>query len=233
MNNMRYCRNCGGELVDVLSHLKCSSCGVLFDKPANSNVGSSTNSNVDSSVNPNVESSAGSDNSLSSASPKGAINNWAWNWTWEIQGQNLVFQRKIGDIAQIIAWFFLIVHALPFCLFLVGFIEAYILLAWILNVKTVTVNKDLFRIRTAPLPNPFDPDKDFKSSDITQLYCVKKINYGRRGSRTSYDLMCMFNSGNQVKLLRFSDYQQAKATEKLIEDFLGIENVAVAGEYCG
>ena len=257
MNNMRYCRDCGGELVDVLSHLKCSSCGVLFDKPGNPNAGSSVSSNVGSSVNSNVGSNASSnigsnanpnvgssananvgssarpDNSLPSAPPKGSLKSWAWNWTWETQGQNLIFQRKIGDVMQIFAWFFLIFHALPFCLLLIGFVEVYILLAWIFNVKTVTVNRDKFSIRTAPFPNPFDPDKDFKSNEITQLYCVKKAQYTRRGTRYSYDIMCIFKSGNKVKLLGFSDYQQAKSTEKLIEDFLGIENVAVAGEYKG
>ena len=176
---------------------------------------------------------------------------WSWDWTWILQGKDLIFKKESTFAMKLISAFMGLVHApVMFTLGLSGFLKPdtwsgpiiplFILIFSILefcaflgvfNVKTFTINKDVLSIKNKPFPNPFDRNKTFKSDEIIQLYCAKSKRRNKQRGTDSYDITFIFKSGQRLKLLETSDYKLAKKIEKLIEDFLGLENVAVADEH--
>lgn len=105
-----------------------------------------------------------------------------------------------------------------------GVIAAYV------NVTHIRVADHQLTVRHVPLPvgNPVTLDQ----SSIKQLYVKQKIKHNKNGVYYRYEVHVQTHDGRDVLLLRdilFPD--SAFYVEQQIEKYLGIQDVAVKGEY--
>jgi hypothetical protein len=114
----------------------------------------------------------------------------------------------------------------------VGVFLTYFTLCGLLNRTVIKVESGRLTIRHGPLPWPGNRDVD--TADLDQLYCRRVIRNTSNGSSETYQLHVLTKSGQQMKLVSGLDGpEQALFLEQRIEQYLGIENRPVAGEYRG
>lgn len=125
----------------------------------------------------------------------------------------------------------LIMIAFPMIHVAVGVGLTYYTICGFFNRTYLTVNNQRLSIKFKPLP--WKGQLEFSSREIKQLFVKEKISRGKNGTSYTYDLYMLTSDGREKKLLSgdLLNANQAKFLEKKIEDFLGIENYIVPGEY--
>ena len=68
------------------------------------------------------------------------------------------------------------------------------------------------------------------ADQIQQLYCTAKTSSSRNGTSTAYELHALTSGGEDRKLLKVDELEQALFIEQEVEKFLGIADVPVRGE---
>ncbi|MEM9954415.1 MAG: hypothetical protein AAF846_22590 [Chloroflexota bacterium] len=117
---------------------------------------------------------------------------------------------------------------IPFIL--VGLFVAYTALFQLLNTTTVRATHKALSIQHRPMSIPFD--KTIDTNTIQQLFTKRKVTSGSGGDTITYDVYMMTNEGKKKKLLAgFSEAEQALYIEDQLEEFLGIIDEYVEGQY--
>lgn len=115
----------------------------------------------------------------------------------------------------------------------VGVGGTYYVLAGFLNTTTMSITKSTISIKHRPLPW-LGGDIKLDATAINQIYVKEVITQGKNGTSKSYILRYLDNQENDKRILpkgitlKVEDVQRI---ERLIEDFLGIKDFAVHGEY--
>ncbi|MGD8451320.1 MAG: hypothetical protein PVJ57_05825 [Phycisphaerae bacterium] len=141
----------------------------------------------------------------------------------------LVFWYSIafgGDAPWIMAVF-------PILHVAVGIGLTYFTLCGFVNRTVITVDAGQLAIRHGPLPWP--GNRVVPTGDLEQLYCRERLRHSNRG-RTSvqYELHAATVGGGRIKLLgMLDDPEHALFLEQRIEQYLGITDRPVRGEYRG
>ncbi len=137
-----------------------------------------------------------------------------------------VFSIPLADNSRWILW----IIYLPFLFFL------YYSVANIFNKTSVAVSKQSLKVRIHPLP--WLGNKTFDVREMSQFY-VKRVtsssrSAGKTTSTISYQLHVVLNNGNHTKVvggLAILDVETAKLMEQKVENYLGIENRGIQGEF--
>ncbi len=139
-----------------------------------------------------------------------------------------VFNIPISDGSK---WILYLMY-FPFLVFL------YYSLANLLNKTHLIVKDSKLKIRMGPLPWP--GSKSFNLDELSQFYILQKTsssrNAGRRTITISYQVHVVLSNGKHKKVLdglAIPDLETAKFIEEKLENYLGIENRSVEGEYKG
>jgi ribosomal protein S27AE len=128
-----------------------------------------------------------------------------------------------------------LISAFPFLCFphfWVGLALIYYVLTGYLNKTTVTADYTHLKVQHSPLP--WWGQKQMDTADIVQLYAKENNSRYYRGNvwTGSYELHAILNKGKHVKLLSGLDSSEhALFAEKALEEFLGIDDRPVRGEY--
>lgn len=113
---------------------------------------------------------------------------------------------------------------------LVGLGLIYFCVASFLNNTDISVDPSYLRVRHYPLP--WFGSKQFRSHEVTQLFCKEQITRSKNGgTNVSYRVQLILNKGREQTLVGgLTSDSQARYIEREIESVLGLENLAVAGE---
>ena len=118
----------------------------------------------------------------------------------------------------------------------IGACVAYFTIAILLNTTEIRVSNRRLTVKHGPVPVP--GNVEVESSDIDQLWVEQKISTSSSSNSTStstsvsYPLYLRTKDGTRKVLMRSShDSELSLFLEQQIEDFLGIEDRAVRGEY--
>ena len=122
------------------------------------------------------------------------------------------------------------VLALPH--FWVGLALIYYVLTGYLNKTAVTVDYNQLTVRHGPLP--WWGNRDIKTARIVQLYTKQNFSRWHRGNAWTgnFELHAVLKQGKHEKLLSGLDSSEhALFVEQTLEEYLGIEDYPVRGEY--
>ncbi len=109
----------------------------------------------------------------------------------------------------------------------VGVGLTYYTIAGFVNHTTIKLDEHNLSVRHAPLP--WKGNHTLAREEIRQLYCEHQVSEGKNGPSHSYHLSAVLADGRKVRLAAMP-VEQGKYIEELLEDKLGIENMAVPGE---
>jgi hypothetical protein len=128
--------------------------------------------------------------------------------------------------------FFMPFPFLCFPHFWVGLALLYYVLTGYINKTTVTVDHNQLTVRHGPLP--WWGNKQLNTAEIVQLYA--KQNFGRsyrsNGWSGNFEVHAVMKQGKHQKLLSGLDSSEhVLFVEQVIEDYLGIVDYPVRGEY--
>ena len=141
----------------------------------------------------------------------------------------LVFWYSIAITQDDVPW---IMVVFPVAHVAVGIGLTYFTLCGFLNRTIITVDGGRLTVRHTPLPWPGNRSLD--TADVKQLYCRRRIRNGRNGSSETYDLHLITSNNAKIKLASgLEDPEQALFLEQRIEQYLGIQDQPVPGEYRG
>jgi hypothetical protein len=114
--------------------------------------------------------------------------------------------------------------------FWAGIALIYYVLTGYLNETRVTIESGRLTVRHGPLP--YWGNKDLVVSDIMQLYTKHNFSTWRQNWAGHYELHAVTGKNRHEKLLSGLDNPDyATFIEQEIEDYLGIEDYPVRGEY--
>lgn len=117
----------------------------------------------------------------------------------------------------------------------VGALVGYATLCVLLNSTEIRVSNRRLTVKHGPLPVPGGVDVD--PSEIEQLWVEQSISHSRSDNGTSstsvsYPLYMRLKNGSKKALLRsVGDSELSIYLEQQVEEFLGIQDRAVRGEY--
>jgi len=116
----------------------------------------------------------------------------------------------------------------------VGVGLTYYTVCLFVNTTFIDVDEQSLHIRFAPLP--WVGSKTIEARNIDQMFVQEKVSHGKNGTSRSYQLKALMKSGNKITLIgsgAMNDVEDTQFLERKIEDFLGIRDRQVAGEYLG
>ena len=118
----------------------------------------------------------------------------------------------------------------------VGIGLTYYTICGFVNKTVISVREGKLKIKSSPMPWP-GANKNISVDDIKQLYVKETVNRGKNGS-TTYSYSLRYHSTGKRDKLLVSGYilnsaEDAMYLEKKIEQFLGIADMPVQGEYGG
>ncbi len=100
----------------------------------------------------------------------------------------------------------------------------------LLNVTYLEVKDGRLKITHEPLPFPGNQDLDI--SQLEQLYTQRKISRTKNGTNVTYEVHAVTSDRRHIKLIGgLSEARHALFLEQEIEDFVGIVDAPVAGEF--
>ena len=147
-----------------------------------------------------------------------------WNGIIGTMASTLLFA---GDVPILFAFFLI-----PFVGVGVGLI--YYTLCLFINKTTITVDSNRIKVKSTPLPW-WKSNKELDVSDVKQFYVKETANRSSKGSTTySYALQVLMNNDSNIELISGSvlhNADDAAFLEQKIENYLGIEDFKVRGEY--
>lgn len=137
------------------------------------------------------------------------------------------YSKAFGDAhAPLVMVLFPLIHVA------VGLGLTYLVICSFVNTTKVLVESGRLSVRHGPLPWPGNVELD--TYNLDQLYCRQHIRHSRNGVSESYQVHAITKDQRKIKLISgLSDPEQALFLEQKIEQHLGIEDRAVAGEYRG
>jgi hypothetical protein len=103
----------------------------------------------------------------------------------------------------------------------------YYTLAGFLNRTTIQLDERNLSVRHAPLP--WKGNCTLGREEIKQLYCEHEVSRGKNGPTNSYYLSAVLMNESKVRLASMP-VDQAKYIEDVLEERLGIHDMAVPGE---
>ncbi|MDM7862309.1 hypothetical protein QTP81_17005 [Alteromonas sp. ASW11-36] len=117
---------------------------------------------------------------------------------------------------------------LPILHVIAGIAISYYAIAGWVNKSHIFVSKQMLEIQHKPLP--WIGNKQFRATDLKQLYAKEKISNNRNGTHVTYEVHAILTNGKNAKLLGGLDSsEQALYIEQEIEKYLGIKDTAVRG----
>lgn len=162
------------------------------------------------------------------------------SWRWFSAKMFFLIPFVIFWDGFLVFWYFmaftqedtpLMMKLFPIIHLLVGVGLTYYVIAGILNTTTVRVNVHELIVKHSPIPWP---GKKLDPARIQQLFCKEKVNRSKNGTHITYQLHAATIDGDKTKLISgLEDAEQALAMERKLEDWLGLEDQHVAGEYKG
>ncbi|MFC7338308.1 hypothetical protein ACFQY0_14025 [Haloferula chungangensis] len=112
----------------------------------------------------------------------------------------------------------------------VGIGLAYTVAASFLNSTAIRCQPGSIQIEHGPLP--WKGNLTLDTNGLQQLYVSEKINRGKNGSSTSYQLEAVLRDKRRKTLIKnLTDPDQALFIEQEIEELLKIRDRSVVGEY--
>ena len=116
----------------------------------------------------------------------------------------------------------------------VGVYLAYYTLCLFLNKTYIHFYNNELNIVHQPIPW-IGGNKRLNKSEITQLYVKEKVSSSKNGTQLKYQLMAQLRSGADQKLLALDGLSssEVKGIEERLEQYMGIPNAPVFGEYQG
>ncbi len=126
-------------------------------------------------------------------------------------------------------WIF---YVFPLIHVAVGVGLSYTTLCMFFNKSTVAVNNDYVSVKHGPIPW-WRGNVHLASEEIEQVYVKEKKSRNDNSTSYTYAVMAKLYDGSSKGLLdiTMTDSQKALELEKRIEQFLGIEDAPVAGEF--
>jgi hypothetical protein len=115
----------------------------------------------------------------------------------------------------------------------VGLWLLYYSLCLLFNKTKIIVNYDLMNVIHYPIPW-WKGNKKFPTEDFGQLYVKQKISKGKNNSeRYTYTIRAKLKNGKDVEVASIGGLKSQDATrmEEYLEQYLGIEDIPVKGEY--
>jgi len=114
----------------------------------------------------------------------------------------------------------------------VGVYLAYYTLCLFLNKTYIHFFNNELNIVHQPIPW-LGGNKRFDKSEIAQLYVKEKVSNSKNGPQYKYQLMAQMRSGGDQKLLSLDGLSssEVKEMEDRLEQYMGIPNQPVTGEY--
>jgi hypothetical protein len=109
---------------------------------------------------------------------------------------------------------------IPIILVIYGFMAAL----WFLNTTTLRVNDASLTLEEKPIPIF---GKTFSSKEVEQLYIQQK----RFRASVTYTVMVVTKNGHHSLITYLPTAEEAWYIEQEIEEFLGIQDAPVSGEY--
>jgi len=113
---------------------------------------------------------------------------------------------------------------------LVGLGVGYMAITGVVNSTTVRITQGRLAVEHHPLPWP--GAKELHTDSIAQLFVKQRIKRGKNGTTVTYEVLARDRSHGEVTLMKgIAQEQAARYLEHRIEQWLGIEDQAVAGEH--
>lgn len=116
----------------------------------------------------------------------------------------------------------------------VGIGLTYYTICLFVNTTFIEVDKHQISIWFTPLP--WIGKKKVNAKEIDQIFVKEKVTQGKNGTSRTYQLKALMKNGNNTTLLGSAvggEAEDSQFLERKIEDFLGIRDRQVAGEYMG
>lgn len=116
----------------------------------------------------------------------------------------------------------------------VGAAAAYYTTTLLLNKTTVTANDQKLLVKHGPLP--WFGNKQLDAEDVEQIYVREHVKREKNGPRISYEVRAKLTDGKDEKLLGsgiIKEPYDAQVVEKKLENFMGIPDYRVEGEFAG
>lgn len=123
--------------------------------------------------------------------------------------------------------FSIIAMVFPLAHVAVGVGLTYYTLAGFLNRTTIQLDERSLSVRHSPLP--WKGNHTLGRDEIKQLYCEHEMSQGKNGQQHSYYLSAVLKDERKVRLASMP-VDQAKYIEDVLEERLGIHDMAVPGE---
>ena len=117
------------------------------------------------------------------------------------------------------------------CFFVSGLFIGRRALAIRYNVTDITVNSAFLDVHTHPFP--LLRRQTISSDSIKQIFCKEIKKHVKHGYYFVYKMQVVINYGEVITLDEFKNSDEPKRLERLIETYLGIENLSVVGEHTG
>ena len=116
----------------------------------------------------------------------------------------------------------------------IGLGAAYYTSTLLLNKTKVTANNQKLLVEHGPLP--WFGNKVLSAEDVDQIYVRERITRGKNGTSISYEVRAKMTDGKDQKLLGAGVIKKpydAQVVEKKLEDFMGVPDYRVEGEFAG
>lgn len=123
--------------------------------------------------------------------------------------------------------FSIIAMVFPLAHVAVGVGLTYYTIAGFFNRTTIQLDEQSLAIRHAPLP--WKGNHTIARTELKQLYCEHEVSHGKNGPSHSYYLSAVLMNERKVRLASMP-VDQAKYIEDILEERMGIHDMAVPGE---
>lgn len=117
----------------------------------------------------------------------------------------------------------------------VGVVGTYYVIAGFLNTTVFTITKSQLRMHHEPLPW-LKNNLTIELGDARQFYVKEKVTRGKNGMQTSYQLRYLDKDKNDKNIFPYGftmSSEDVQKMERLIEEFIGMRDFSVPGEYGG
>ncbi len=114
----------------------------------------------------------------------------------------------------------------------VGIWLVYYSISLILNKTKIIVSDNQLNVIHYPIPW-YKGNKKFNTDEFDQLYVKEKINRGKNSTQKSYSIRAKLKKGKDIEIASIGglESQDALRIEEYLEQYLGIDNMQVKGEF--
>ena len=120
---------------------------------------------------------------------------------------------------------------IPF--YLVGIYMIYLSVGYLVNTTTIFVDRHFIAVEHRPINFLVQRDKYYTPEETDQLFVKEESPGTKNGQQVlTYALFIRLKDGKEVRLIQnLHSADSARYLERQIEQYLGIENRRIAGEY--